>query len=77
MTITIHSEDLHPGVAEVMKIIRELLVLSRSVQSDRTALQHRKTVADALPIVMGDKSMFAFAYLHLISHVADEEGIND
>lgn len=76
MTTTMHSEDMHPGIAEVMEAIRELLSISRRVQSHRSALEHRQTVAAAIPIVMGDKSAYAFAYPHLIASVADEEGIS-
>ena len=76
MTVTMHSEDMHPGIAEVMEAIRDLLIISRRVQSHRSALEHRQTVAAALPIVMGDKSAYAFTYPHLIASVADQEVAN-
>ena len=76
MTGTIHPEDMHPSVAEVMEAIRELLTISRSVQPGRSAEEHQRTILETLPTLMGAKSGYAFAYPDLIDQVFGQEGLN-
>ena len=67
------TTDMAPEVAEVMETIRSLVTLDINLHPGKSKRQRRQVVAEALPIVMREKSYLAFAYGHLIDHVVDQE----
>ena len=54
MTIT----EMDPQIAMAMELIRGLLDLSRMVDNNRTAKEHRRAVIAALPCIAGVDALF-------------------
>ena len=68
------TTDMAPRIADLMELIRELLHLSRMVDSKRTADVHRRVITAALPCITGSVDVL-FAE-DLIPVVFEQEGIN-
>ena len=68
------TTEMDPRMATLMELIHGLLVLSRMVDSERTADVHRRVITTALPCITG--SVDVLFVEDLIPAVFEQEGIN-